>query len=115
MRKPKRSRKIVIEGEQAVRLEELARRWGTTPTEALRRALDQAFVGRGAMVALQAGLIFLENMEFKKPTELKPEEKPDPQMNTAMDWAGKRDAATTEDLRAIVQNVRTRRRPRRRL
>ena len=73
-------RRIIIEGEQAVRLEELARRWGTTPTEALRRALDQAFVGRGAMVALQAGLIFLENMEFKKPTELKPKEKPDPQI-----------------------------------
>jgi hypothetical protein len=71
-------RRIIIEGEQAVRLEELARRWGTTPTEALRRALDQAFVGRGAMVALHAGLIFLENMEFKKPTELKPKEKPDP-------------------------------------
>ena len=39
---------------------------------------------------------------------------PAEQMNAAMDWAGKRDAATTEDLRAIVQNVRTRRRPRRR-
>jgi hypothetical protein len=63
-------RRIIIEGEQAVRLEELARRWGTTPTEALRRALDQAFVGRGAMVALQAGLIFLENMEFKKPKDV---------------------------------------------
>ena len=75
MDKQSKRRRIIIEGEQATRLETLARQWGTTPTEALRRALDQAFVGRGAMVALQAAFVFLENMEFKKPTELKPEER----------------------------------------
>ena len=39
---------------------------------------------------------------------------PAEQMNTAIEWASNRDATTAEDLRAIVQNVRARRRPRRR-
>jgi hypothetical protein len=60
--KPKRAHKIVIEGEQATRLEALAQKWGVTHTEALRRVLDQAFIGRGAAVAVEAGFILLENM-----------------------------------------------------
>ena len=70
-------KKIVVDREQTDRLHALACRWGVTPNEALRRALDQAFIGRGAMVALEAGFILLENMtRAKKPAELKPEEKP---------------------------------------
>jgi len=68
-----RKKKMVVEGEQADRLQALARRWGVTPTEALRRVLDQAFVGRGAAIALEAGFILLENMAFnKKRPELTP-------------------------------------------
>jgi hypothetical protein len=69
MKKPRRTHKIEIEGEQATRLLALAHKWGVTPTEALRRALDQAFVGRGVMVALQTGLVLFENLA-KKPPEL---------------------------------------------
>lgn len=63
---------ITVTGEQAKRLQALARRWGVAPDEALRRVLDQAFVGRGAMVALEAGLAFLDHLTLKSPEEKKP-------------------------------------------
>ena len=66
----KHSTRVVVVGEQARRLEQLAKRWGVGPEEALRRALDQAFVGRGAMVALEAGFVFLEHVT-RKPEEKK--------------------------------------------
>lgn len=67
--------KVVIVGEQAKRLNALALRWGVLPDEALRRVLDQAFVGRGALVALEFGFIAIEHMTRKKPEEKKPEKK----------------------------------------
>jgi len=69
VRKMNKASKLVIEGEQATRLQALARRWGVLPAEALRRVLDQAFVGRGALVTLEAGFILLENLTFKKLSE----------------------------------------------
>jgi len=63
---------VVVRGEQAARLQTLARRWGVEPDEALRRVLDQAFVGRGAMVALEAGFVFVEHLLREKPEEKKP-------------------------------------------
>ena len=63
---------IAVTGEQAKRLQALARRWNVTPDEALRRALDQAYVGRGALVAIEAGFIALEHFTRKKPEEKKP-------------------------------------------
>ena len=62
---------IAVTGEQAKRLQALSRRWGVEPDEALRRALDQAFVGRGALVAIEAGLIAIEHFT-RKPEEKKP-------------------------------------------
>jgi transposase-like protein len=69
VKKHNKPRAITVVGEQARRLQALARRWGVAPDEALRRALDQAFVGRGALVALEAGLIALEHMTRKNPEE----------------------------------------------
>ena len=63
---------IAVTGEQAKRLQALAKRWGVEPDEALRRALDQAYVGRGALVAIEAGFIALEHFTRKKPEEKKP-------------------------------------------
>ena len=60
-----------LEAEQIARLLALAKRWNTTPSDALRRALDQAHFGRGAMCALEAGLIFLDHLG-RKPEEKKP-------------------------------------------
>jgi hypothetical protein len=74
----KRAKKVVVvtvTGEQASRLMELARRWGVTEGEALRRVLDQAFIGRGALVALKAGFIAMDHFA-SKPEEKKPAEKP---------------------------------------
>lgn len=62
---------IAVTGDQAKRLLALARRWGVKPNEALRRVLDQAFVGRGALVALEAGFVALEHLT-RKPEEKKP-------------------------------------------
>lgn len=62
---------IAVTGEQAKRLVKLSQRWGVKPDEALRRVLDQAFVGRGALVALEAGFIALEHLT-RKPEEKKP-------------------------------------------
>lgn len=58
---------IAVTGDQAKRLLALARRWGVKPDEALRRALDQAFVGRGALVAIEAGFIAMEHFTRKNP------------------------------------------------
>ena len=63
---------IAVTGEQAKRLMTISRRWNVTPDEALRRVLDQAFVGRGALVAIEAGFIALEHFTRKKPEEKKP-------------------------------------------
>lgn len=60
---------IAVTGEQAKRLVSLAKRWNVKPDETLRRVLDQAFVGRGALVALEAGFIALEYFTRKKPEE----------------------------------------------
>lgn len=68
-------KKIVIDGEQAMRLQTLATKWNVAPTEALRRVLDQAFIGRGAAVAVEAGFILLETMISNKKLKEKPEEK----------------------------------------
>ena len=67
---------VTVVGPQAGRLLALARRWGVTPDEALRRALDQAFVGRGALVAVEAGFIAMEHFLREKPKDKKTEEKP---------------------------------------
>jgi hypothetical protein len=57
---------------QVGRLRTLASNWGITTSEALRRVLDQAFVGRGALVALEAGFVFIEHLGRKKPEQMKP-------------------------------------------
>jgi len=62
---------IAVTGDQAKRLMTLSRRWNVKPNEALRRVLDQAFVGRGTFVALEAGIAFLEHVS-RKPEEKKP-------------------------------------------
>ncbi len=66
-KKSRRPTTVVIVGAQAERLAALARRWNVSPDEALRRALDQAFVGRGALVAAEAGFVFLEHLLRPKP------------------------------------------------
>ena len=63
---------VELDPVQAGRLRTLASNWGVTTSEALRRVLDQAFVGRGALVAAEAGLIFLEHLARKKPELEKP-------------------------------------------
>lgn len=70
-RKKSRPASILIVGPQAERLAVLARRWNVSHEEALRRALDQAFVGRGALMAAEAGFIFLEHL-MSKPKQLPP-------------------------------------------
>jgi hypothetical protein len=62
----KRVKEIVVEGEQAKRLRALAAKWNVGHDEALRRALDQAFIGRGALVAAEGALIFLEHLATRK-------------------------------------------------
>lgn len=64
---------LVVEPEQANRLQALAARWKVSTNEALRRALDQAFIGRGALVALEAGFVFLEHLVSKKDEKKLPE------------------------------------------
>ena len=63
--------RVFVTGDPATRLLTLAQRWKVSPTEALRRVLDQAFVGRGALVALEAGFIALEHMTSKPEEEEK--------------------------------------------
>lgn len=69
---------VVLTGESAERLRALALRWGTTPEDAARRVLDQAFVGRGALVAARAGMILLGELLADKPKPKLPDtsEKP---------------------------------------
>jgi hypothetical protein len=73
-KRKERERKLVpfhLEVEQITRLRVLAQRWNTTPSDALRRVLDQAYVGRGALCMVEAGFIFLEHMT-RSPEEKKP-------------------------------------------
>lgn len=58
---------VKLRGDVARRLRELAIKWGVAPEEAARRVLDQAFVGRGAMVALEAAFVFGEHLLTRKP------------------------------------------------
>jgi hypothetical protein len=69
---------VLIVGAQAERLAVLARRWNVSCDEALRRTLDQALIGRGALHVAEAGFIFLEHLMTK----------PKPSLPTAPDKPG---------------------------
>ncbi len=62
---------LSLDSKQIDRLLALARRWNVSTDEALRRVLDQAFIGRGTLIAAEGALVFLEHLS-SKPKKLEP-------------------------------------------